>query len=83
MQILNNSDICTLIDDRSEKLGKKIRDNELKRIPYLLIVGEKEVENNTVSIRKQGDGDKGNMTIDEFVSFIKEEINIKSSHFDS
>jgi threonyl-tRNA synthetase len=83
LQILNNSDICTLIDDRSEKLGKKIRDNELKRIPYLLIVGEKEVENNTVSIRKQGDGDKGNMTIDEFVSFIKEEINIKSSHFDS
>jgi threonyl-tRNA synthetase len=75
LQILNNSDICTLIDDRSEKLGKKIRDNELKRIPYLLIVGEKEVENNTVSIRKQGDGDKGNMTIDEFVSFIKEEIN--------
>ena len=75
LQILNNSDICTIIDDRSEKLGKKIRDNELKRIPYLLIIGEKEVENNTVSVRRQGDGDKGNMTIDDFVSFIKEEIN--------
>ena len=74
LEILNNSDICTLIDDRSEKIGKKIRDNELKRIPYLLIVGEKEAENRTVSVRKQGEGDKGNMKIDEFVNFIKSEI---------
>jgi threonyl-tRNA synthetase len=74
LEILNNSDICTLIDDRSEKIGKKIRDNELKRIPYLLIIGEKEVESGTVSVRKQGEGDKGIMKVDEFVNFIREEI---------
>ena len=74
LEILNNSDICTLIDDRSEKIGKKIRDNELKRIPYLLIIGEKEVESRTVAVRKQGEGDKGSMKIEEFVNFIKSEI---------
>ena len=74
LEILNNSDICTLIDDRSEKIGKKIRDNELKRIPYLLIIGEKEVESGTVSVRKQGEGDKGSMKIEEFVDFINSEI---------
>ena len=75
LEILNNSDICTLIDDRSEKIGKKIRDNELKRIPYLLIIGEKEVESGTVSVRKQGEGDQGSMKIDEFVNLIHSEIN--------
>jgi threonyl-tRNA synthetase len=74
LEILNNSDICTLIDDRSEKIGKKIRDNELKRIPYLLIIGEKEVENGTIAVRKQGEGDKGSMKIEEFVDFINSEI---------
>jgi threonyl-tRNA synthetase len=74
LEILNNSDICTLIDDRDEKIGKKIRDNELKRIPYLLIIGEKESESGTVSVRRQGEGDKGSMKIDEFADFIKSEI---------
>jgi len=74
LKILNNSDICTLIDDRSEKIGKKIRDNELKRIPYLLIIGEKEVESGTISVRKQGEGDKGSMKVDEFIKFINSEI---------
>jgi threonyl-tRNA synthetase len=74
LEILNNSDICTLIDDRSEKIGKKIRDNELKRIPYLLIIGEKEVESGTVAVRKQGEGDKGSMKIEEFINFINSEI---------
>ncbi|MBK8883611.1 MAG: threonine--tRNA ligase [Bacteroidales bacterium] len=74
LEILNNSDICTLIDERSEKIGKKIRDNELKRIPYLLIIGEKEVENGTIAVRKQGEGDKGSMKIEEFVNFIDSEI---------
>lgn len=74
LEILNNSDICTLIDERSEKIGKKIRDNELKRIPYLLIIGEKEAENGTVAVRKQGEGDKGSMKIEEFVNFIRSEI---------
>ena len=74
LEILNNSDICTLIDDRSEKIGKKIRDNELKHIPYLLIVGEKEVESGTIAVRKQGEGDKGSMKVEEFIEFIKSEI---------
>jgi threonyl-tRNA synthetase len=74
LNLLNNSDIRTLIDERNEKVGKKIRDNELKRIPYLLIVGENEVQNETVSVRKQGEGDKGIMTISEFISHISSEI---------
>ena len=75
LDFLNNSDICTLIDDRNEKIGKKIRDNELKRIPYLLIIGEKEAENGTVAVRKQGEGDKGSMKIEEFAAFVMQEIN--------
>ncbi|PKP18798.1 MAG: threonine--tRNA ligase [Bacteroidetes bacterium HGW-Bacteroidetes-21] len=71
---LNNSDIRTFVDDRNEKIGKKIRDNELKRIPYLLIVGEKEAESGTVSVRKQGEGDRGAMTQDDFARFIESEI---------
>ena len=68
---LNNCDVRTQVDDRNEKIGRKIRDNELKRIPYLLIVGEKEAEENKVSVRAQGEGDKGQMTIAEFVDFMK------------
>jgi threonyl-tRNA synthetase len=75
LDFLNNSDICTLIDGRSEKIGKKIRDNELKRIPYLLIIGEREVENGTIAVRKQGEGDKGSMKLEEFSEFIVKEIN--------
>lgn len=67
------SDIRASVDDRNEKVGKKIRDNELKRIPYLLIVGEKEQEDNTVSVRKQGEGDQGVMKITDFVQFIMAE----------
>ncbi len=74
LHFLNNSDICTLIDERSEKIGKKIRDNELKRIPYLLIIGEKEAVNGTIAVRRQGEGDKGNMKMEEFVEFIHKEI---------
>ncbi|MFW5644435.1 MAG: threonine--tRNA ligase [Bacteroidota bacterium] len=74
LKFLNNSDIRTLIDDRSEKIGKKIRDNELKRIPYLLIVGEKEAESQTISVRKQGEGDKGSMKLEEFADFIHGEV---------
>jgi len=73
-EFLNNSDIRTLIDDRNEKIGRKIRDNELKRIPYLLIVGEQEFEGQLVSVRKQGDGDKGSMTLPDFADFIKAEV---------
>jgi len=73
-KVLNNSDIRAEIDDRNEKIGRKIRDNELKHVPFMLIVGEKEAENETVSVRKQGEGDKGAMSIDEFASFINSEI---------
>ncbi|MCL1822283.1 MAG: threonine--tRNA ligase [Prolixibacteraceae bacterium] len=72
--ILKNSDIRSFVDDRNEKIGRKIRDNELKRIPYLLIVGEKEEDNQTVAVRRQGEGDKGAMAIDEFTAYIQEEI---------
>ncbi|MGM9817273.1 MAG: threonine--tRNA ligase [Lepagella sp.] len=67
---LEQSDVRAVVDDRNEKIGKKIRDNELKRIPYMLIVGEKEVEESTVSVRKQGEGDKGSMKVEEFASLI-------------
>ena len=69
---LNVADVRAQVDDRNEKIGRKIRDNELKRIPYLLIVGEKEAEEGKVSVRAQGEGDKGQMTIGEFASFMKE-----------
>ena len=68
---LNLADVRVQVDDRNEKIGRKIRDNELKRIPYLLIVGEKEAEDGLVSVRAQGDGDKGQMTISEFAEFMK------------
>lgn len=71
---LTQQDIRVLVDDRNEKIGRKIRDNELKRIPYMLIVGEKEAENNEVSVRKQGEGDKGSMKIATFASLLKEEV---------
>jgi threonyl-tRNA synthetase len=71
---LKNYDIRTLIDERSEKIGKKIRDNELKRIPYLLIVGEKEEESGSVSVRRQGEGDKGTMSLEEFATFLQKEV---------
>ena len=72
--ILNFSDIRSFVDDRNEKIGRKIRDNELKRIPYLLVVGEKEEENRTVAVRRQGEGDKGTMEVAEFATFIQDEI---------
>jgi threonyl-tRNA synthetase len=71
---LNICDIRSIVDDRNEKIGRKIRDNELKRIPYLLIVGEQEAENETVSVRRQGEGDKGTMAMKEFADFINDEV---------
>ncbi len=69
---LGLKDVRTQVDDRNEKIGRKIRDNELKRIPYLLIVGEKEAAERKVSVRAQGEGDKGQMTIDEFAAFMQD-----------
>src|SRR6185295_8829862 len=73
-QLLNNSDIRTLLDERDEKIGKKIRDAEMKKIPYMLIVGEKEEKENTVSVREHSKGDKGSFSAEEFVKMVKEEI---------
>jgi threonyl-tRNA synthetase len=73
-QYLNNSDIRTVVDDRNEKIGRKIRDNELKRIPYLLIVGEKENETETVAVRRQGEGDQGVVSLTEFKEMIRKEV---------
>ncbi len=78
---LNNSDIRSLIDDRNEKIGRKIRDNELKRIPYLLIVGEKEAESGQVAVRKQGEGDQGVMTKEDFADFLNKEVKEQLSAF--
>jgi threonyl-tRNA synthetase len=71
---LKKKDIRVFVDDRNEKIGRKIRDNELKKIPYLLIVGEKEIENNEISVRKQGEGDAGSMKITTFAALLNEEV---------
>lgn len=68
------ADIRGFIDDRNETIGRKIRDTEVKKIPFMLIVGEKEVQNQTVSIRKQGEGDVGSMTIAEFTNYFKAQL---------
>lgn len=73
-KVLENHDIRALVDDRSEKVGKKIRDAELEKIPYMLILGENEAKEGAVSVRKQGEGDLGGMSIEAFAERIKSEI---------
>jgi threonyl-tRNA synthetase len=73
---LKDSDICGLIDFRDEKIGRKIRDAEVKKIPYMLVVGEKEAADGMVSVRKHGQGDLGSMSIEEFKKQILKEINV-------
>ena len=73
-EILEAQDVRTLVDDRNEKLGRKIRDNELKHIPFMLVVGEKEAEQGLVSVRVQGAEDKGQMTIQEFADLVKSTV---------
>jgi threonyl-tRNA synthetase len=74
LNVLNNYDIRGFVDSRNEKVGKKIRDNEVDKIPFMLIVGEKEEEKNEVSVRKQGEGDLGGMSIENFADHINAEI---------
>ena len=80
-ELLKRNEIRTLIDMRSEKIGRKIRDAEMKKVPYMLIVGEKEMNENSVSVRKHGQGDLGSMSVEDFIAMIekqvKEEQNIK------
>ena len=80
-EILEQQDVRVIVDDRNEKLGRKIRDNELKRIPYMLIVGEKEAEQGLVSVRQQGAEEKGSMTIQEFADFINETVKQQMSAY--
>ncbi|HFB99163.1 MAG TPA: threonine--tRNA ligase [Phaeodactylibacter sp.] len=67
-------DIRGIVDTRTESIGKKIRDNEVKKIPFMLIVGDKEVESNSVAVRKQGEGDVGTMPIEEFVAYFQKQL---------
>ncbi|MCI6208042.1 MAG: threonine--tRNA ligase [Prevotella sp.] len=71
---LDAAGVRALIDDRNEKIGRKIRDNELKRVPYMIVVGEKEAADGLVSMRKQGGGEQATMTIDEFAKRINDEV---------
>ncbi|WP_343521893.1 threonine--tRNA ligase [Pedobacter sp.] len=73
---LNNSDIRGLIDFRDEKIGRKIRDSEVKKIPYMLIIGDKEMAEGKVSVRKHGEGDLGEMTLEEFNNLLRKEITV-------
>ncbi|MCF0218619.1 MAG: threonine--tRNA ligase [Muribaculaceae bacterium] len=73
-RMLDELDIRAFVDDRNEKIGRRIRDNEMKRIPYLLIVGEKEQENEEISVRKQGEGDQGSIKITTFAENLAREI---------
>ena len=70
----DEQDVRAIVDDRNEKIGRKIRDNEMKRIPYMLIVGEKEAAEGTVSVRKRGEGDQGSMKFEDFAKKINEEV---------
>ena len=73
-KVLENSDIRALVDARSEKVGKKIREAELDKVPYMLIVGESEASEGTVSVRKQGEGDLGSVSIEAFAERIQREV---------
>ena len=73
-EMLKRNEIRTLIDMRSEKIGRKIRDAEMKKVPYMLIVGEKEMNETAVSVRRHGQGDLGSMSVDEFIAMIEKQV---------
>ncbi|MBW7674519.1 threonine--tRNA ligase [Chryseobacterium chendengshani] len=75
-QFLENHDISGLIDERNEKTGKKIRDAELKKIPFMLVVGENEERDGTISVRRRGEGDLGVMSMDDFAAYFKKEATV-------
>ena len=79
-KVLKNSDIRGFIDDRNEKVGKKIREAEMGKTPFMLIVGEKEMESNTISVRQRGEGDLGSMDIDDFIKIINKLVEEELSH---
>ncbi|HZW78240.1 MAG TPA: His/Gly/Thr/Pro-type tRNA ligase C-terminal domain-containing protein, partial [Flavobacteriaceae bacterium] len=81
LNLLENDEIRALIDNRNETVGKKIREAEMNKIPFMLIVGEQEAKNGTVSVRKRGEGDIGTMTIADFSRLIKEEVRKELKEF--
>lgn len=81
-KVLNNSDIRGFIDDRNEKIGKKIREAEIGKTPFMLIVGEKEMETNTVSVRQRGEGDLGAMPIEDFIKIVNKLVEEELSNKD-
>ena len=74
LDLLKNNEIRTLLDDRNETIGKKIRESELSKTPYMLIIGGKEAKNNTISLRKHKEGDLGTLKIDKLIQKINLEI---------
>ena len=71
---MNNSDIRASVDDRNETIGKRIRESELRKTPFLVIVGEKEMQENAVSVRRQGGIDEGSMSVEDFIELVKKEV---------
>jgi threonyl-tRNA synthetase len=78
LEKLKNADIRATVDDRNEKIGKKIRETELQRVPYMLIVGEKEMNEGQVSVRLQGKGDAGSQSVEDFIAQVSQEIKSRS-----
>ncbi|NDB34652.1 MAG: threonine--tRNA ligase, partial [Flavobacteriia bacterium] len=74
LELLKNSDIRGLIDERNEKVGKKIRDAEVNKYPFMLVVGEKEADSETLSVRQRGTGDLGEMDVQRFIQTVKDEV---------
>ena len=74
LKYLNNHDIRGFVDDRNEKIGKKIRDSEIQKIPFMLIIGEQEAENESVSVRKHKEGDLGSMSQEAFVTYFNKTL---------
>lgn len=75
LQLLNNYDIRGFVDDRNEKVGKKIRESELNKVPFMIIIGEQEAANNSVSVRQRGEnGDIGSMSVESFAELVRTAI---------
>jgi threonyl-tRNA synthetase len=77
VDLMKINDIRALLDDRNEKIGKKIRDAEMKKIPFMLVVGENEMQEESVSVRKHGEGDIGKMSATDFVNYFKDQLTVK------
>lgn len=76
VNVLNKADIRGLLDDRNEKVGRKIRDAEMKKIPFMLVVGEQEMQTETIAVRKHGGEEVGKFKLDEFVSYFNEQLKV-------